>query len=241
MVGKIIGEGAYASVRIAIYKPLNQKIAIKVYEKSRIKETARKKSIRREIRILQLLTHPNIVKIYDVVETNNHLNIVMEYLPGTSLGSYLKVQPNSRIPEKYCKKIFKKIAKALKYMHSLNIAHRDIKLENVILFEDLTPKLIDFGFSTCIESSKKVKIFCGTPSYMAPEVVQRREYKGENADIWALGVLLFVSLTGVFPFKGATDQELYKKINHAEYPRGELLFTRSGADLISKMLTINPD
>lgn len=77
MVGKIIGEGAYASVRIAIYKPLNQKIAIKVYEKSRIKETARKKSIRREIRILQLLTHPNIVKIYDVVETNNHLNIVM--------------------------------------------------------------------------------------------------------------------------------------------------------------------
>ena len=206
-------------MRIAIYKPLNRKIAIKVYEKTKIKEIQRKKSIRREIRILQQLSHPNIVKIYDVVETNNHLNIVMEYLPGTSLGSYLKIQPSSKIPEKYCKKIFKQITKALKYMHSMNIAHRDIKLENVILDEDLTPKLIDFGFSTCIESSKKVKIFCGTPSYMSPEVVQRREYTGESADIWALGVLLFVSLTGIFPFKGSTDQELYKKINNAEYPK----------------------
>ena len=92
----------------------------------------------------------------------------MEYLPGTSLGSYLKAQPNLKIPEKYCKRIFRSIASALKYMHRINIAHRDIKLENVILDEELNPKLIDFGFSTCIESSKKVKIFCGTPSYMAP-------------------------------------------------------------------------
>lgn len=174
MVGKVIGEGAYASVRIAIYKPINRKVAIKVYEKGKIKEIHRKKSIRREIQILQLLHHPSVVKIYDVVETNNHLNIVMEYLPGTSLGSYLKAQPSLKIPEKNCKKIFRNIISALKYMHRMNIAHRDIKLENVILDEDLNPKLIDFGFSTCIESSKKVKIFCGTPSYMAPEVVQRK-------------------------------------------------------------------
>ena len=92
----------------------------------------------------------------------------MEYLPGTSLGTYLKLQSHTKIPEKYCKKIFKQLAKALKYMHSQNIAQRDIKLENIILDEDLCPKLIDFGFSTCIEASKKVKIFCGTPSYMAP-------------------------------------------------------------------------
>ena len=76
---------------------------------------------------------------------------------------------------------------------------------------------------------------------MAPEVVQRKEYRGETADIWALGVLLFVSLTGVFPFKGSTDQELYRKINSADYPKGQLYFNKSVADLISKMLTINPN
>ncbi len=143
----------------------------------------------------------------------------MEYLSGLSLGTYLKAQPNGKIPEKTCKKIFKQLTKSLAYMHDLHIAHRDIKLENIILDEDLNPKLIDFGFSTCIQPSDKVKIFCGTPSYMAPEVVERREYRGETADIWALGVLLFVSLTGIFPFKGATDEELFKKISVSEYPR----------------------
>lgn len=92
----------------------------------------------------------------------------MEYLSGTSLGSYLKAQPNGKIPQKSCKKIFKSLANALVYMHSMNIAHRDIKLENIILDEDLNPKIIDFGFSTCIQPDKKIKIFCGTPSYMAP-------------------------------------------------------------------------
>ena len=93
----MIGEGAYASVRVAVYKPLNKKIAIKIYEKNKIRENQRKKSVRREIKILQILDHPNIVNIHDVVETNNHLNIVMEYLPGISLGNYLKAQANSKI------------------------------------------------------------------------------------------------------------------------------------------------
>ena len=160
-----------------------------------------------------------MVKILDVVETNNHLNIIMEYLEGISLSSYLKTYPNNRAPEKQCRPIVKALAEALDYLHQRQVSHRDIKLENIILSEDLAPKLIDFGFSTCIEKNKRVKIFCGTPSYMAPEIVQKREYRGEPADIWALGVLTFVALTGIFPFKGATDQELYRKINAAEYPR----------------------
>ena len=150
MVGKVVGEGAYASVRVAIYKPTNKKIAIKVYEKNKIKEIQRKKAVRREIKIMQNLNHPNAVHILDVVETNNHLNIAMEYLSGMSLGGYLKSQPNGRIIEKECKIIFRGLAEALVYMHAKNIAHRDIKLENIILKEDLTPKFIDFGFSTCI-------------------------------------------------------------------------------------------
>jgi MAP/microtubule affinity-regulating kinase len=96
IVGKVVGEGAYASVRVAMFKPLNKKVAIKVYEKIKLREQQRKKSVRREIRILQMLEHPNIVKILDVVETNNHLNIIMEYLDGISLNAYLQTQQNHR-------------------------------------------------------------------------------------------------------------------------------------------------
>lgn len=106
--------------------------------------------MRREIKILQSIDHPNIVKILDVVETNNHLNIIMEYLPGISLGVSLKEQPNQRFSEGNCKIIIKELAHALKYLHERNIAHRDIKLENIILDEKIRPKIIDFGFSTCI-------------------------------------------------------------------------------------------
>jgi len=103
-----------------------------------------------------MVTHPNIVQLFDVVETNNHVNIVMEYLPGISLGTSLKQQPSQRFLEQPCRQIIRELAGALKYLHQRNIAHRDIKLENVILDEKLTPKLIDFGFSTCIEKNKKV-------------------------------------------------------------------------------------
>ena len=109
-VGKVIGEGAYASVRVAFHKALNRKVAIKIYEKSRLVDVQRKKSVRREIRILQTLNHPHIMKILDVVETNNHLNIIMEYLEGISLSSYLKTYPNNRAPEKQCRPIVKALA-----------------------------------------------------------------------------------------------------------------------------------
>lgn len=93
------------------------------------------------------------------------------------------------------------------------MTHRDIKLENILLNENRNKvKLIDFGFSTCIPKEKKVKLFCGTPSYMAPEIVSKLEYAGPPADVWALGVLLFALLCGRFPFKGANDKELYNKI-----------------------------
>lgn len=108
------------------------------------------------------------MSILDVVETNNHLNIIMEYLDGISLGSFLKAQKSQRATESQAKVIVRGMAQALEYLHQRQISHRDIKLENIILGEGLAPKIIDFGFSTCIEPSKRVKLFCGTPSYMAP-------------------------------------------------------------------------
>ena len=105
-----------------------------------------------------MLNHPHIVKILDVVQTNNHLNIIMEYLDGISLNSYLKNLPNHRASQNHCKVIIRALAGALEYLHQRQISHRDIKLENVILGEELSPSLIDFGFSTCIEKNRKVRI-----------------------------------------------------------------------------------
>lgn len=102
------------------------------------------------------------------------------------------------------------------YCHSKCIAHRDIKLENLLLDHKGNIKIIDFGFSTCIPNERKIKIFCGTPSYMAPEIVSKKEYAGPPADIWALGVLLYALLNGCFPYRGQTDAELYKKICRAD-------------------------
>lgn len=117
------------------------------------------------------------------------------------------------MPEPEAKYLFKQVVMAVNYCHKRSIAHRDIKLENILLNETKTQaKLIDFGFSTCIPNDKKVKLFCGTPSYMAPEIVSKREYAGPPADVWALGVLYFALLNGRFPFKGQNDKELFKKI-----------------------------
>ena len=117
------------------------------------------------------------------------------------------------MPEYQAKNLFKQIIIALSYCHKKSIAHRDIKLENILLDKSKKEiKLIDFGFSTCIPNDKKIKMFCGTPSYMAPEIVMKSEYCGPPADMWASGVLLYALMNGQFPFKGQNDKELYKKI-----------------------------
>lgn len=163
------------------------------------------------------MNHSNIVKIFEAFETENHVYLVMEYVAGGSLHSYLKDQPNRRLDEEEAKRIFKQIMTALQYCHRKSIAHRDIKLENILLDENKNVKLIDFGFSTCIPNDKKIKMFCGTPSYMAPEIVMKEEYAGPPADIWASAVLLYALMNGCFPFRGATDKELYRRIQRGTF------------------------
>jgi len=126
----------------------------------------------------------------------------MELIQGVSLLSYLKSKPNRKIPEEDCRSIFTQIMRGIDYLHSNNIYHRDIKLENIIINDMNEVKIIDFGFGTTNSREKLLSFFCGTPSYMPPEIVQRKDYKGSNADIWSIGILLFALLSGTFPFKG---------------------------------------
>eukprot|EP00826_Nyctotherus_ovalis_P048906 TRINITY_DN581_c0_g3_i1.p1 TRINITY_DN581_c0_g3~~TRINITY_DN581_c0_g3_i1.p1 ORF type:complete len:556 (+),score=136.47 TRINITY_DN581_c0_g3_i1:333-2000(+) len=240
VIGRIIGQGAYASVRLAYDKTLAKKVALKVYDKRKLVEPQRQKSVHREILILAKMNHSSIMKLYDAFDTNNHVILATEYIRGNSLHSYLKAQPNRRLDEWEAKRIFRQIACGIEYCHSKSIVHRDIKLENLLLDEHNNVRIIDFGFSTRMPNTRRIRIFCGTPSYMSPEIVLRKEYTGPPADVWALGVLLYAMLCGTFPFKGSNDKELYRAISSAKIHFPEDL-SESSVALLKRILRFDPD
>ena len=189
-----------------------------MYERSKLVDSMRKQSLLKEIRILKRLDHPNIIKLYEAIDTARFVYLATEYVPGPSLLQYLKSKPTRTLEESEAKSLWKQLIIAVNYLHSKNITHRDIKLENILLSEDhKTIKLIDFGFSTWWLPSKKLKIYWGTPSYMAPQIVQKKEYYGPPTDIWACGILLFALFCGKFPFRGSSDRDLYRKITKGLY------------------------
>ena len=239
ILGCEIGKGAYATVRSAQNKENNSKVAIKIYDKFKMLTPNRKKNVEREIKILTKLNHPNIIKLYKTVENKRSLNLIMEYVNGCSLLSYLKKRHNKKLEEPEARRIFKQLIQALEYCHDLGITHRDIKLENILIDSHHSIKLIDFGFSTCFPNDKKIKLFCGTPSYMSPEIVNKQESYGPPSDIWASGVLLYVLLTGTFPFKAAHSKELYTRIQRGAFLTPPNLSPES-ASLISALLNVDP-
>ena len=244
IIGKQIGQGAYAVVRIGLHKPTNKKVALKIYKKYKLEEPNRRKSVKREIKLMEKMRHMHIIELYEIIDTTKYVILAMEYVGGGSLHGYLKAKPNRRVEESDAKRILKQIFEGLRYCHQRCITHRDIKLENLLLDSKNNIKIIDFGFSTCVPNEKKIKIFCGTPSYMAPEIVRKTEYCGPPADIWAMGVLMFTILTGTFPYRGATDEELYAKICKADYHiPSEVICELSGEakDLIKQLFSISAD
>lgn len=163
----------------------------------------------------------------------------MEYGGKESLHNYIKSFPERRMGESEAKRIFKQIVEGISYCHSNNIIHRDIKLENILLDEQKNVKIIDFGFAICATDTMKLKIFCGTPQYMSPEIVSKVEYVGQKSDIWSLGILLYCMLCGRFPFKGYNDQELFRAIKRGRYDLPPYLTTESQA-LLRFILQQNP-
>jgi len=239
IIGKQVGQGAYATVRFGMQKENGTKVAIKIYEKYKLLDPQRRKSVWREIKLMERLNHPNVVKFVDAVDTVKQVCIVMEFLGGGSLHHYLKKRPTRRLEDSRARRIFVQMCAGLKYLHDRYIVHRDIKLENLLLDENATVKLIDFGFSTVVPPGKKIKVFCGTPSYMAPEIVARKEYPGPCADIWASGVLLYALLCGCFPFKGANDRDLYRKIMKGMFFIPDVPVSAGARALLNKLLTVD--
>ena len=221
-IGKVIGKGAYATVKICKNKITQEKFAMKIYEKKILNDNIKKKCILREIEILKKLNHPNIVKLYDTIISDKNILLIQELVNGISLRDFYnkEIRNQKNISEKKYKIltiIFKQIFSAFDYIHKKNIFHRDIKLENILLTKNYEIKIIDFGFGLYNPRNYLQKFFCGTPNYMAPEIIMKKEYDGQKADMWSLGILLYKLFCADFPFKGKDEKDLYRHIIKGKY------------------------
>jgi MAP/microtubule affinity-regulating kinase len=182
----------------------------------------------------------------------------MEHVKGKSLYSYLKARKYRRVEEREAKQIFKQVVEGVNYLHKQNIAHRDLKPDNILIEDqlqnsyDMKVKIIDFGFSINMQGEKKLKTFCGTPSFMSPEIVCKKDYCGKQSDIWALGVILYSMIFGRTPFRADSERELYRKIakgafyfpdeayrNQEEFR--DLKVSPQAKHLLKKILILNGD
>ena len=243
-VGNQIGHGPFSQFRIGLYKPTNKKVTLKIFKKHKLEDANLSKSVQREIKLMQKMKHERIVQLYEVIDTPKYVLLSLEYAGGGSLGDYIKAQPKTRLLEREAKRLFKQVIEGICYCHSRYICHRDINLENLVLDKDNNIKILNFGYSTCIPNEKKIKLFNGAPFNKAPEVVMKQEHCGPPVDIWAMGVLLFTMLTGKYPYRGASDCELYDNICKANYQLSDDVNDSLSAhvkDLLALMFATNPD
>jgi tRNA A-37 threonylcarbamoyl transferase component Bud32 len=221
-IGHTLGKGAYAKVKIVTNINTKEKFAMKIYDKDKLNDNSKKKCVYREIEILKRINHKNIAKLVEVINTQNHILIVQELVNGISLRDYYnrEIRNQKGISEHKAnifKKIFKQIFDAMNYLHKNYMAHRDIKLENILMTKEYEIKIIDFGFGMYNPENKLQNFFCGTPNYMSPEIAFKKPYVGQKADLWSLGVLVYKMYCADFPFKGKNEKELYKSIKKGKF------------------------
>ena len=221
-IGKVVGKGAYAIVKIVTNLLTKEKFAMKIYEKEKLNDISKKKCVYREVEILKRVNHENIAKLKDVINTPKQILIVQEFVEGISLRDYYnkEIRNQKGISEhksKIFKKIFKQIFEAMNYLHKNHMAHRDIKLENILMTKDYCIKIIDFGFGMYNPENKLQTFYCGTPNYMPPEIAFKKPYVGQKADLWSLGILIYKLFCADFPFKGKNEKDLYKSIKKGKF------------------------
>ena len=186
---------------------------------------------------MKMLDHPNIVKLYQVIETEKTLYLVMEYASGGEVFDYLVA--HGRMKEKEARAKFRQIVSAVQYCHQKRIIHRDLKAENLLLDAEMNIKIADFGFSNEFVPGDKLDTFCGSPPYAAPELFQGKKYDGPEVDVWSLGVILYTLVSGSLPFDGANLKELRERVLRGKY-RIPFYMSTDCENLLKKFLVLNP-
>ncbi|VDO73180.1 unnamed protein product [Haemonchus placei] len=205
-LGKELGAGNFSKVKLGIHVLTKEKVAVKIMDRTKM-DTKAQRLLEREIKAMERMHHPNIIRLFECVETLTRTHLVLEYAGGGELYAY--VHERGKLSEHEAKPLFAQIVAAVSHMHKNNLVHRDIKAENIMFSAPGVVKLVDFGFSCMLPSAaEQLKTFCGSPPYAAPELFRDESYNGPKVDIWALGVLLHFMLIGVTPFRGETVPEL---------------------------------
>ncbi|XP_020585983.1 CBL-interacting protein kinase 18-like [Phalaenopsis equestris] len=238
-LGRLLGQGTFAKVYHARNIKTSQSVAIKMIDKEKVFKVGLIDQIKREVSVMRLVKHPNIVQLYEVMATKSKIYFVLEYVKG---GELFNKVLKGRIKEDVARKYFQQLIGAVDFCHSQGVYHRDLKPENLLVDDNGNLKVSDFGLSALADSKKQDGLLhttCGTPAYVAPEVISRKGYDGAKADIWSCGVILFVLLAGFLPFQDQNLMEMYKKIGKAEvkYPNW---FPSDVRRLIMRILDPNP-
>lgn len=236
-LGRTIGEGTFAKVKLAINIINGQNVAVKIIDKNSVMENNLIHQVQREIRTMKLLNHPNIVRIHEVIGTKTKIYIVMEYVPGGQLSD--KLSYANKLTESEARKYFQQLIYAMEYCHCRGVYHRDLKPQNLLLDSKGNLKVSDFGLSALNKPGTLLKTACGSPSYVAPELLKNKGYDGAAADIWTCGVILFEMLAGRLPFDDLILSSLYKKIWMADY-KFPYWFTTSQMNLIARIFDPDP-
>ncbi|CAK9190541.1 unnamed protein product [Sphagnum jensenii] len=239
-LGKTLGEGTFAKVKYAKNMETGESVAIKVLDKDKVLKHKMVEQIKREISTMKLVKHPNIVQLLEVIASKTKIYIVLEYVTGGEL--FDKILHQGRLKEDESRKYFQQLIEAVDYCHSRGVYHRDLKPENLLLDTDGNLKISDFGLSALPQQVREDGLLhttCGTPNYVAPEVIDDKGYHGASADIWSCGVILFVLMAGYLPFDEPNLMTLYKKIHRADFTCPAWV-SPSARKLILKILDPNP-
>lgn len=239
-MGRVLGKGTFAKVYYAKEISTGEGVAIKVVDKDKVKKEGMMEQIKREISVMRLVKHPNIVNLKEVMATKTKILFVMEYARG---GELFEKVAKGKFKEELARKYFQQLISAVDYCHSRGVSHRDLKPENLLLDENENLKVSDFGLSALPEQNRQDGLLhtqCGTPAYVAPEVVRKRGYNGFKADTWSCGVILYALLAGFLPFQHENLISMYNKVFKEEY-QFPPWFSPESKRLISKILVADPE
>ncbi|MBA0567702.1 hypothetical protein Golob_005249, partial [Gossypium lobatum] len=237
-IGRTIGEGTFAKVKFAQNTETGESVAMKVLDRSTIIKHKMVDQIKREISIMKLVRHPYVVRLHEVIASRTKIYIILEFITGGEL--FDKIVHKGRLSEAEARRFFQQLIDGVEYCHSKGVYHRDLKPENLLLDSLGNLKISDFGLSALPEQGVSLlRTTCGTPNYVAPEVLSHKGYDGAVADVWSCGVILYVLMAGYLPFDELDLTTLYSKIERADFscPSWFPVGTKS---LIHRILDPNP-